>query len=183
MKFLIMICMLFATNAHAAQCKYRSVFNDKQWEHIREVYIAGWYSGFKWSLAAITIVETSAGMDLENERTKDYGLMQNNIKTAMKRLKRWQDNGRDFGEYDISDPSSVRKLLLENHDISISLAIEELRFWRRVRGDNWREIYASYNGGYYKGQTWEAWSTHYSNKVVTALRKIKTCEKLLNRGL
>ncbi|QZI87557.1 hypothetical protein MYOV011v1_p0288 [Vibrio phage 6E35.1a] len=182
-RFLTLMLLLASTTATASQCAYRSEFNDYQWENIRTVYIAGWYTGFKWSLAAITIVETSAGLDKENERTKDYGLMQNNIKTAKKRLKAWQDAGRDFGEYDITKDDDVRRLLLENHDISIALAVEELRFWKRVRNGNWHEIYASYNGGYYKGQSWENWSLHYTDKVITALSKIQQCESLLNRGL
>ncbi|AGN30326.1 Vs.1 [Vibrio phage nt-1] len=182
-----LIALLLATcafSASASQCKVNGqTLSEKQWHNVRAVFVNGWYYDLSWSLAAIAIVESSAGENMINHRTKDYGLMQNNIKTATTRLKRWRQAGRDFAPYNIDNPEDVKTILLTDRTVSVQLAIEELEFWKGVRGDNWREIYSSYNGGYYKGQKWEKRASKYADKIVNTMRDLKSCRNELMRGL
>ncbi|CAL9990635.1 unknown function [Vibrio phage D479] len=185
-KFLVILLAVVASataTAGPVQCKYGQQFDEQQWYTIRSAYISGWLVDMKWSLAAIAIQESSAGKKLINNRTKDYGVFQSNIKTAMKRLQRWERAGRDFGMYDVSDPEHVKILLLNDSDIATSLAIEELTFWKAVRNNDWKQIWASYNGGYYMGKDWQKYSENYSNNITKIIRKLKTCEADLNEGL
>lgn len=182
-KFLLIALVLFTSSAFAKECSYKKQFDEEQWYTIRSAYIAGWYVDMKWSLAAIAIQESSAGKHLINHKTKDYGVFQSNLKTAMKRLQRWEKAGRDFGMYDVSDPEHVKILLLNNTDIAMSLAIEELTFWKAVRNSNWEQMWASYNGGHYMGQDWQRYSENYAANIKKIIRKLQTCEAELNEGL
>ncbi len=187
-KLITLLLAVCAFNASAStQCNVKfngQELSEKQWHNVRAVFLNGWYNDLSWSLASITIVESSAGLQMINNRTKDYGLMQNNIKTATTRLKRWQEAGRDFGAYDLDNPEDVKTILLTDRTVSVQLAVEELQYWKKIRGNNnWREIYASYNGGFYKGKEWEPRAENYANKIITTMRKLKTCKSQLMRGL
>ncbi|QIW90147.1 hypothetical protein OLCHANIL_00050 [Vibrio phage V05] len=185
MTLLLAVCAFNASASNVCHVKFNGQeLSEKQWHNVRAVFINGWYNDLSWSLAAIAIVESSAGEQMINNRTKDYGLMQNNIKTATARLKRWEKAGRDFGPYDLNNPEDVKTILLTDRTVSVQLAIEELEYWKKIRGkNNWREIYASYNGGFYKDKTWEARAENYSDKIVMTMRKLKPCKEQLLRGL
>lgn len=180
---LFLMLFLIPMNAVAATCQYKNEFNDEQWYNIRSVFVNGWLEDLSWSLASIIVKESSAGIKVINHRTKDYGIMQNNLKTAMKRLAQWEKAGRDFSPYDITNEKDVIELLVTRPEISVSLAIEELHFWKRVRGNDWRMIYASYNGGYYVDEDHQEVAEEYASDIIDIMRKLKTCNKELTRGL
>ncbi|AUR86016.1 lysozyme-like domain protein [Vibrio phage 1.081.O._10N.286.52.C2] len=184
--FVIFALLIMSSTATAGiqECKFKSEFSDMQWYNIRDVFAQAWSADLSWTMSAIIIAESSAGSYTINHRTQDYGIMQNNIKTATTRLKEWEKDGRDFGPYDLDSQEDVRGLLLLNRDISIKLAIEEINFWKKVRGEHqWNEIFASYNGGYYHDTPRHERSESYSQKIVSIIRKLKPCASLLTKGL
>ncbi len=186
LSMLLAVCSFTASAAsHQCEVKFNGVkLSDEQWYNVRGVFVNGWLNDLSWSLAAITIVESSAGLNLINDVSKDYGLMQNNIKTATTRLKRWEKAGRDFSPYDLNKPEDVKTILVSKPEISVQLAIEELRYWKKVRGEhNWKVTWASYNGGWYLDKAWQPAAEAYSNKIAATIRKLKPCANELTRGL
>lgn len=184
MKLLIAILLLVGSlNVNASQCTYKDEFSYEQWHHVRAAFIDGWVDDLSWSLAALVIAESSAGQNLINNITQDYGVMQNNIKTATTRLKRWETSGRNFSPYNLNDPEDIKTILITDRAISVQLAIEELIYWKKVRGSNWREVYASYNGGFYKNTPREKRVQKYASNIVVIIRKLKACKREIMRGI
>lgn len=168
------------TPIETPRCEYQKSFSEEQWRVIESSFVYGYMDDLQYSLAAIAIVESSAGLMLENYRTMDFGVHQINIKTARTRLKAWEKAGRDFGRYNLDDDDDLIELLITRHDINAALAIEELQFWLKSR-DTWFSAWASYNGGYYHNTTREERAVRYAAKVHHTINKLRTCEDVLMR--
>lgn len=117
--------------------------------------------GLGYSLAAIAIVESSAGKHKFNARSLDFGTYQINIKTAIART--GVDSFWGFS-------STIAKLMFVD-SYSASLAVEELQYWDKQYKGNWNKTWASYNAG------WDYWSgKEYSDKVKKTIAIIKPCK-------
>ena len=127
---------------------------------VNESYYHGSEYNLGYSLAAISIVESSAGKNKFNPNSLDFGVHQINLKTAMKREK--VENFWGF-------ISLVTKLYLDDK-YNASMAIKELRFCQGQYGSEYRKIWASYNAGYNipAGMT-------YSNKIANNIKTLKKC--------
>lgn len=185
MKYILFILMFVSLPALGKlnQCEYRKQFSTEQWETVRAVWYASYPTNFKYTVAAVAINESSAGKFLVNHKTKDYGIFQINIKTAMKRLKRWVDNGRDFSPYDVTKENDVKDMLISDYEsIGVSLALEELGYWYNQRNGQWKHVWASYNGGYFVKTEREKRAMKYSQKIHKTVNQLKTCYVDLLRG-
>lgn len=86
---------------------------------------------------AIAWEESTAGKYRVNLNSHDFGVMQNSLKTAKIRTK-------TKGYY--ATMSLVEKLIKDD-DLSMSLALEELLYWRKQTG-SWRHTVSAYNNGW-----------------------------------
>lgn len=159
----LMISMLPAL-AHAGTCEARNILSPEQFATVQKAYEAGLPHDLGYSLAAIVWQESSAGLFLINSSEGSYGPFQINLKTALARVdgKEWSKIKRD-----------ILATNLLNFEYSVWFAIEELKYWQSVHGENsWRKVWASYNGG---------WRYHkpapqgYAQDIVTKIQKLRGC--------
>jgi hypothetical protein len=130
----------------------------KQIANIQRCYEAGYPYGFGKTMAAICYHESRAGLYKINAASGDYGLTQINIKTALTRLDRknnWHNVQRTITE------------LVENDELAITLAVQELSYWRHKRGRTWKAAVNSYN----QGTHFDNWD--YYKKIVKEMRYLE----------
>lgn len=165
-KIILSLVMLFflLPLAHAGTCEARSELSVKQMRTVERAYQAGLPHNLGYSLAAIVWQESSAGLFLINSSEGSYGPFQINLKTALARVdgKNWSKPKKDW---------LATNLL--RFDFSVYFAIEELKYWQSVHGNNnWRKVWASYNGG---------WRYHkpapqsYAQSIATKIQKLQGC--------
>ena len=135
-------------------------FEGDQVRLIKKAYTQGAIYDVGASLAAIVVIESSAGRHTLSPDEQDCGVAQINL-TSFKL--RYQQHLQHFP---LSD-AQICNMLIRDVDLNLLAAIEELRFWREVHHDNWRLVWGSYNGG------WTP-NTEYAAKVA---RMIKTLRK------
>lgn len=124
--------------------------------------------GKGWGLvfAGIALQESELGLKIKNDKTKDYGVFQNNIKTVTKR------NG--------ISPQAAKRNLLSSFEYSAKESHKELAFWVKVHGDpnkrtNLQKILRSYNAGYnYSSGA----AKKYSKDVLNKMDKLSHCDRL-----
>jgi len=115
----------------------------------------------QYSLMAIVIKESSLGKNQINNKSKDYGPFQANIKTILSRQK-------------VPDTLENRRYyankLLNDIGFATANAIIELRYWKKVHKNNWAKVWASYNTGYkYKSNT----GYKYAQSIFEIIKKLK----------
>lgn len=164
MKNIIILSLLFGsiTNAYALDnCSLKSNFSLKQWNKVEEAYKAGQDKDLGYTMAAITIVESKAGLDKVNEASESYGITQININTALSRMN-MEDNKENRDK--------IKSMLIKSDKLSFKLAKDELLYWQSVRNNNWRQMVRSYNAG------WNAENGNiYLTKVIKNLKKLEDC--------
>lgn len=141
------------------------VLTESQEEVLHRSYTLGSDVDLGWTLAAIAYQESSAGKFLVNVEGPAFGVHQVLLKSASRRM----DMTSTW------DKNRLAQRLMEDHDLSASLAIEELQFWQRLHGNNWTLVWASYYSGYnyrYKpGQD-------YAKKIASHIKTFKRCNIL-----
>lgn len=139
-------------------------FNSNQVETLQYLHSQGGKE-FGYTLATLGFIESSAGMNLVNNVTHDYGILGNNLKTASARL-----------GYDYKNPEHrkyLTKRLIEDRQLNVVLSVEELNHWKKNRS-SYESMIRSYNAGkYYKGTK----ATQYWNKFKKSLHMIQQCVK------
>lgn len=121
-----------------------------------------------YSLAAMVIVESSAGKYKFNPKSLDIGNYQINLKTAMSR-----EEVTTFWGF-----LSLTTNLMWNSDFNAEMAIKELQYWENYyssnvyRGkDKWIKVWSSYNAGWRHTNGYA-----YSQKIKYTVRQLHKCE-------
>lgn len=169
-RLLISTLLLLALSVDLqASCNgYKDQFSYEQWYVIEESYSIGKEQNLGWSLAAISIVESSAGKKVTNWREGSFGVYQILMTTAITRYT--ESNGYEFDPNDSYDTFSLAFKLAFNQNFAAQFAIKELNYWRLQHGDNWGKVWASYNAGwsYARGLA-------YSNKIAYHIKELQKC--------
>lgn len=95
----------------------------------------------QWTMTAIAWRESHFGRNLVGRTTPDYGVFQINIVSFKRRY------AEHLKVFPLSDESII-EILKNDYNLGFVAALAELEYWKSVRGDNWFEIWASYNGGH-----------------------------------
>lgn len=137
------------------QCPY---FTPEQLLTMQRAYEKGNDIDMNYVLAAIALKESNAGVHLINNKTKDFGVFQNHLKTVASR------EGK-------APSKKIAKRLVNDFEYSADHAVKEIEFWKRVRGDaNLQEILASYNAGYNLKA-----GRLYANDVMKKVSMLQSC--------
>ena len=115
-------------------------------------------------MMAIAYKESSAGKYRINLNTHDFGVMQNNIKTAKARR----------GVKGYYATMALVSEIVRNDELSMDLALEELLYWRDDRNLSWRHTISAYNNGnaYNKG-------TEHLDQMIPIVRMFMNCTDLI----
>jgi hypothetical protein len=143
------------------ECSFKDEFSDEQWQVIQDAYQYGEPHNLGLTLASISVIESTAGVNVVNERTKSYGIPQIRIYTALNRLNL---------ENTPRNQAKIKKRLINDNDFAYDMAIQELQYWLSVRS-NWRDSVKSYNAGWNKNA-----GNGYMHSVVNTLRELEKCE-------
>jgi hypothetical protein len=156
---------LSAKLATASECTARTELSQQQMSVLRQAYDLGRQHDLSYSLAAIAWKESSAGKWLVNAQEASYGPFQILLKTAVARTKR---DGQTMSGFE----QNMLATKLLDIKFSSSYAIQELEYWQGIHGNNWRAIYASYNGGWnHKKPLPQA----YAQDIITKMQRLKGC--------
>lgn len=165
----IVLCLILTAEVNASCSGYKDRFTDDQWHVIETSYHDGVDEGLGWSLAAISIAESSAGIELIRWSDGSYGVYHILMTTA---IKRYSKDNVDFNPKSAYDTFSLAFKLAFNQGFSAKFAIRELNYWRLQYGDDWEKVWASYNAGWkYKN------GIDYSRKISYHIKQLKTCTK------
>ena len=150
--------------AFADNCSLKNELDKTQWNVVKQAYEIGSPYDLGYTLASISVIESNAGLNIENNVSQSYGVPQIRVTTAINRLGLPNSN---------KNRERVKNRLIEDNKFAFGLAIEELKYWISVRG-NWRTAVKSYNAGWkaYKGE-------NYLFKVVNTLNELEKCESHL----
>jgi len=156
---------LFLTNtANASTCEPQEKMTNQQWYNVSKGYYAALDHGYGLTLAAIIIKESQGGLYRVNPESKDFGLTQINIKTAISRL--------GYKDTPFMRSVAASKIVFDD-DLAIALAIEELLYWESRRGGQWSHVVASYNSG----NNMRKGLKNYYPRVAKLVEQLKGCFK------
>ena len=147
---------------HADECAPLFSITDNQWDVLQQAYDTGAPHDLGNTMAAIAWTESTAGKYKVNTHSKDFGVMQNNIKTAVARR-------NVQGRYATKE---LITQLVVNDQLSIDLALEELLYWK-THTDSWANMVSAYNNGWaYKH------GTVYLEEISKSTRLMMKCAQL-----
>lgn len=135
----------------------------QQWKVLYQAWDKGQPHGLGHTMMAIAYKESSAGKYRINLNTHDFGVMQNNIKTAKARR----------GVKGYYATMALVSEIVRNDELSMDLALEELLYWRDSRKLSWRHTISAYNNGnaYNKG-------TEHLDQMIPIVRMFMNCTDL-----
>ena len=169
-KMFIALLACLSISVHASQCN-DWLASDQQ-DVVNRAYQLGVDNDMGWSLAAIAFKESSAGRVLVNDITKDYGVFGININTATRRTQKL------LGGVSLTDEQiyGLSRHLTSDFNDGAMFAIFELTFWIKVHGEDWKKIWAGYNGGYSRSNA----SLAYSDDIIKIMKKLKKLKCIKN---
>ena len=147
---------LMSLTVNASQC-YN--LDDSQVRVLNKAYQMGKEHNLGYTMMAIAMEESTAGKFRMSFESRDYGVMQNNLKTAASRT-------GTTGYY--KKLKLAEKLILDDK-LSMELALEELLYWKR-HTPNWRAMVSAYNNGW----AWDKGSV-YLNKIIKHVKTFMNC--------
>lgn len=157
MKYLyIVILTLISLTVNASQCDN---LNESQVKVLNKAYHMGKAHNLSYTMMAIAMEESGAGAWRISFLTKDYGVMQNNIKTAANRT----------GTKGYYNKLNLAARLVHDDNLSMELALEELLYWKQ-HTPNWRGMVSAYNNGW----AWDK-GTSYLNKIIKHVKTFMNC--------
>jgi len=162
----LIICLMVPMMSYAASTDtfVCEKLDDSQVATIASAYMFGQKFDMGNSLSAIAWQESLAGKwKIRLGRNASFGVYHINIKTAMKRLHK-KDTHFMRG--------IVAQHLVDNDNLSAKLAVEELKYWKKVRHSNWHKVWASYNNGYHYTKQ----AKQYALNIAAIIKKIKKCQ-------
>ena len=140
---LIIYASIGAVKVHADECAPLYHITDDQWDVLQQAYNTGEPYDLGNTMAAIAWTESTAGKYKVNLKSKDFGVMQNHIKTAVARR-----NVKGYYE-----TNALITQLVVDDQLSMDLALEELLYWDK-HTDSWANMVSAYNNGWqYKHAT------------------------------
>lgn len=162
-KFILVFTLLISSFATAYTCSDIKKLNSIQRDTLVEAFLYGYPKDIGFTLAAIVWKESSAGLWKINISDPSAGIAHNHLKYSLIRL-------------GIKDTSFNRNVLaqrlVDNNQLSLSLAVEEIEYWFDRHNGNWQKTRASYN----QGNHWASQNgTKYSKDVLDRLRILKDC--------
>lgn len=141
-KIVLGLFMFFSIAANAHEDPTKDLTDEQKYVLVR-AYEIGNERGYGLTLAAIALKESRAGKYLVNNRSKDYGVFQNNIKSTTRRIEMLTGHKMDW-----KTVQALKTELVSSLETSANYAMMELEYWDRVHKGNWRRVVESYNAGY-----------------------------------
>jgi hypothetical protein len=171
-KLFIWLIMLLPLPALAAKCKDIDSLSLIQKHNIAFAYSYGNNYDLGLTLAAIALVESSAGKYRLNVRTNDLGLFQVNATTAENTLK--------LERY--YDKLELHQDLIYNDRLGAEIAIATLEHFRANRvmtSGVWSEMIKSYNTGsqWRRDKQSDKKAKQYLTKVSNTVKLLQQCEQ------
>lgn len=164
----MMMILISCQPALASQCtteqqKKMNSLSEEQWKVLYQAWDKGAAYNLGHTMMAIAFKESSAGKYRINLNTHDFGVMQNNIKTAKVRR----------GVKGYYATMALVSEIVRNDELSMNLALEELLYWRDDRKLSWRNTISAYNNGnaYNKG-------TKHLDEMIPIVRMFMNCTEL-----
>ncbi|AGR77980.1 transglycosylase SLT domain-containing protein [Aliarcobacter butzleri] len=156
----ILFILLFISNVFASAIDIQNLTSE-QLETLKKIKEKGEEHDLSYSLMAIAIKESKLGQFMVNEKTKDFGLYQANIKTVISR-------------HNITDTAWNRDVLasklISDFQFATKNAIAELTYWQKIHKNDWTKVWGSYNAGF-KYNSREA--KEYSQEIAAIIRELK----------
>lgn len=165
---LLMFSIVLSTPAMSSiNCKkIESKFNNDQKRILSHAYAYGKPYDLGYSLPAIAWEESSAGQVLLNPDDPSAGIYQNHVVYAL---------NREGLKNNYANRSHLLLKLATDEIKSTAHGLSELLHWVGRR-DNWKDVWASYNGGKnYDGSQAQS----YANRVYKKVKILKKCKNLL----
>jgi hypothetical protein len=157
--------LLCSNGVGAVECSLWDELNTHQQNRVRFAFNYGVEYDLAWTLAAITIVESSAGKYRLNLDSKDVGLFQINIKTATKIL----------GVTKYLKKVELAQQLIYDDGLNAYLAVDVLEHFKKSH--TYREMLMGYNTGYgwKKDKKIYKKGVDYANRVIYTMNQLKGC--------
>lgn len=168
-KLLIMV-LVFTSSKAFSECDV--YFSTNQLHVLQKAFDSGSEEGFGWSLAAIAWRESSAGVELVRfdppykYDNASYGVFHNYLRTVMNRE----------GCKNQTCAAKITQKLMTDFEYSAGHALQELKYWKKLRGNNFKEIWRGYNDGFKNRPKGYAYADDIANKIVY----LKQCVRLEN---
>lgn len=112
----------------------------------------------QWTMTAIAWKESGFGKALVGRTTPDYGVFQINLNTYKRRFH------DEIVENDLSEKEIIETLKYD-FETGFIAALEEIYFWKKVRKDDWRMVWASYNDGTYISSKGKKYSEDIAKRI------------------
>lgn len=145
-------------------CTMWSEFSNEQINTIVHSYNRGLPYNMQRTLAAISIVESSAGLIPINTSDPSAGVHHITLKNATHYL--------DWDNTHLNRQKAAL-LLIDDRDLSADMALSVLQWWHNRHGGNWWLTWASYKGGY-------SWRTDASQEYAANIKR--WVDRLANCG-
>ena len=120
-----------------------------------------------WTVASISLVESSAGLYRINLETKDLGLFQVNAKTTY----------RTLGITNYYKKMKIAEKIIYDDILGAYVAMSVLEYFKKYHKGDWRKMVASYNAGFNVKR-----GEKYMLKVVEKVKTLKKCMYVPNKG-
>ncbi|WP_419770931.1 MAG: transglycosylase SLT domain-containing protein [Candidatus Marinarcus sp.] len=161
-RYFITLLILFFTYANGENFKSEDLTHEdlsllKQIKEYAQKY------DLAYSLMAIAVKESSLGRYKVNVDSYDYGLYQANINTV---IRRHQVRNSTFNR------NRMAMLLINDFEFATSNAIAELIYWKKIYGNNWSKIWASYNAGFNNDSSKAIKYSKDIEKIIIELKKV-----------
>ena len=157
---LFLLVLLFVSNIFANEIDVKNL-TEQQKETLKEIKKEGYAHGLGYTLMAIAIKESKLGEYMVNLDTKDFGLYQINLKSALNR-----NNMKDT----TWNRNVLASKLVSDFNFATKNAIDELAYWQKFHKNNWSKIWGSYNAGF-KFNSKEARA--YSKEIASIIEKLR----------
>lgn len=167
MKFFIaLITITISSFSSAYTCKDVDKLSTAQIDTLRWSYHYGEPHDMGYTLAAIVWKESNAGLWKINIRDPAAGIAQNHLKYSLTRLER---KDTSFNR------NVLAQQLVDNDNLSLHLAILELKYWYKRHKGNWKFVRSSYN----EGNDWlSEKGLNYSEDIRKRLIVLRDCGTL-----
>lgn len=161
----IALVMMVSTSVGAATCSGWDSLSEEQQYRLEYSYAYGKPEGLGYTLAAIALVESQAGLYKVNLESRDFGVHQINERTLFSTLgvtSHWKKK------------EIITKVIVDD-SLSAYLAMSVLKHFNKVHKGSWKKTVMSYNIGNRKDKITVKRGEAYYNKVVTSVRMLKLC--------
>lgn len=157
--------IVHASNHGRCDALSNAGWSQKQIDVIYHSYEYGRDFGLSYSLAAISMRESSGGVNLVNYSEPKFPSAGAHGIMTYKVL--------DFFHLDRENPENVKlavEMLKSNINLSLAFSVKELQYWKSRWGNNWRKIWMSYNAG---NKWWVAKT--YVESINENVKLVKKC--------